>query len=132
MQLLASHPYLNLYLHEGNTRALEARWKGYVSSAVLRQALTDALALAGQHGVTAWIADERRLGAVRPDDLRWVGQHLMPQLVALGVTRVARIEATDPLNRLLIQREITASQQVLPFEVRVFGSSNEARVWACG
>jgi hypothetical protein len=35
MQLLANYPFLHLYLHEGPSPALEAQWRGFVSSPFL-------------------------------------------------------------------------------------------------
>jgi hypothetical protein len=132
MQLLVSNSYLNLYLHEGASRAIEAQWQGFVSSAVLRQATLDAVKLARQHRITGWIADDRLLGPVRPVDLRWIAQHVLPQLIGVGLKRFARIEAVDPLNKLLIGQAQETAEQQLPFELRTFSELRAARAWACG
>ncbi|HEX8505788.1 MAG TPA: hypothetical protein VF630_10500 [Hymenobacter sp.] len=132
MQLLASYPYLHLYLHEGVSRAIEAQWKGFVSSALLREATLECVQRAREHRISGWVADDRLLGPVRPVDLEWIAQEVLPQLVAVGLKRFARIEAADPLNQLLIGRAQAIAEQQLPFELQSFTDLQEARAWACG
>lgn len=132
MQLLYSSDFLTLHLHEGASRAIEARWQGFVSSAVLRQATLDAVNLARQHRITGWIADDRLLGPVRPVDLEWISQQALPQLIGVGLKRFARIEAHDPLNKLLIGQAQDAAESQMPFEMQTFTDLPAARIWACG
>ncbi|UOQ68575.1 hypothetical protein [Hymenobacter volaticus] len=132
MQLLASYPFLNLFLHEGPSRAIEAQWQGFVSSALLRETTLEAVKLARQHRITGWIADDRLLGPVRPVDLDWIAKEVLPQLISVGVKRFARIEATDPLNRMLIGKVQETAEQKLPFELGTFTDLVAARTWACG
>lgn len=132
MQLLTASSHLTLYLHQGASRALEAQWLGFASSAVLRQSTLEAVVLARQYRITSWIADDRLLGPVRPVDLEWIAQHVLPQLIAVGIKRFARIDAIDPLNKLLIGQAQAAAAQQLPFELRTFTDLTAARAWACG
>ncbi|KUG08068.1 hypothetical protein [Solirubrum puertoriconensis] len=133
MILLARYSFLNLYLHESSTiRAMEAEWRGFVSSSFLRQAVTDAIGLARQHRITGWIADDRLLGPVRPADLDWISEHALPELVRIGLKRFARIEAEDPLNKLLISQLQHEVEETLPFQVRTFTDVQQARLWASG
>lgn len=133
MRLLATHPNLRLYLHEaGSLRALEVQWQGFMGSSVLRHITLEALDQARQHQVTAWIADDRLLGPVRPADLEWIVQEMLPELVALGVRRFARVEAADPLNKLLIGQAQDTAELLLPFTMRAFTDVQAARAWACG
>jgi len=130
MRLLASYPFLNIYLHEGATAALEAQWLGFVSSAVLRQTILEALRLGEEHRITAWIADDRLLGPVRPVDLEWVAQEALPRMAALGLKRFARVEAEDPLNKMLIGQVQEAAEPQMPFALQLFNDVAAARKWA--
>ena len=132
MQLLVSHPYLQLHLHEGVSRAIEAQWLGFISSGVLRSATIEAVELARKHRITGWIADDRQLGPVRPSELEWIAKHVLPDLVGVGLQRFARIEAVDPLNKMLIGQAQETAQRQLPFELRSFTDLEAARAWACG
>ena len=133
MQTLASFPFLTLHLHTGGPWAvLEAEWLGFAGSTDFRQALTEAVRLARQHHARAWVADDRRLGAVRPKDLEWAGVHVLEALAGLGMQRFARLESEQALNRLTINSLLRASLPGLPYEFRHFTSLPEARAWAAG
>jgi hypothetical protein len=90
----------------------------------------DALELARQHRITGWVADDRLLGPVRPADMEWIATQIMPELVGLGLKRLARVEAHDPLNQLLIKKMHNTANEIAPFEQRLFTDVQEARAWA--
>ncbi|MBC6607561.1 hypothetical protein H8B13_12095 [Hymenobacter sp. BT188] len=132
MKLLTYTPHLTLYLHEGINRAIEAQWLGFASSAELRQSTLEAVTLARQYKVSGWIADDRLLGPIRPIDLEWIAQQVLPQLIGAGVKRFARIEAIDPMNKMLIGQAQKTAEHQLSFEMGTFTDLQSARVWACG
>ncbi|WP_303312777.1 hypothetical protein [Hymenobacter sp. BT730] len=51
-------------------------------------------------------------------------------MVALGITRFARLEADQAVNRLLIGHLYQEASPELPLEIRAFVSLPEARQWA--
>jgi hypothetical protein len=130
MAVLVSFPVLVLHLHSGASNALETEWLGYANSTDFRHYIEEALALARQHGVTAWIANDRLLGAVRPVDLTWVGEVVLPAMAELGIVRFARLEAEQTLNRMLIGSLYQDTTPELPFEIRTFPDLPQARTWA--
>ncbi|UOQ53786.1 hypothetical protein [Hymenobacter cellulosivorans] len=132
MSVLASYESLTLHLHPGAYPALETEWLGFANSVDFRRYIGQALQLAAEHGVRAWIANDRLLGAVRPIDLEWVASHVLPEMVALGVVRFARLESEATLNRLLIGSMYQDATPDLPLETRAFASIEEARAWARG
>lgn len=132
MQLLASHTYLELYLHEGRTQALEARWKGPIRSAVLRHAALEAVELARKHRLGGWVADDRLLGPLRAQDLEWIATYMLPLLVKWGLQRFACVQAINPVTQQLVGPVQENAARRLSFEVRSFTDIQEARTWACG
>lgn len=132
MVLLASFPFLNLYLHEGPTRAFEAQWRGFVSSTFLREATREVLKPARQHQIQGWVGDDRQLGPARPADLDWAAAYAMPALIDIGVKRFAVLETEDPPNRLLIKNTADHVASALPIDIRRFGNIAEVRIWAYG
>ena len=132
MKLLVSYPYLQLYLHEGTSRALEAQWTGVPSSALLRQATLECVTLAREHRITGWIADDRQLGPVHPRDLEWIATYVLPLLIKWGVQRFARLEGVAPLTQERIGPVQARAQQQLAFELRSFTDPTAARNWAAG
>lgn len=131
MAVLTSYPSLVLHLHTGLHCALETEWLGFTSSSNFRRYITEALELARQHGARGWIANDSRLGAVRPVDLEWVAQEVLPAMVALGIRRFARLESQETLNRMLIGSMYQEATPDLAFEVQAFTDLPTARAWAC-
>ena len=127
---LAAYPFLNLLLHSGPHAVLETEWLGFAGSADFRQALEEAVRQARQHHVTGWVADDRRLGAVRPKDLEWTHQQVLVPLAGIGLVRFAHLESGEALNRLTIKGMYQSALPDLPYEFRHFTSLSEARAWA--
>jgi hypothetical protein len=132
MSVLVSYPSLVLHLHTGTRVALETEWLGFVSSSDFRQLITEALQLAKEHGVTAWIANDLLLGAVRPVDLQWVAEHVLPAMVEMGIVRFARIDSEQTMNRMLIGQMYQDATPQHPIEMCSFPDVQQAREWACG
>ncbi|MGI4743091.1 MAG: hypothetical protein ACRYG7_48700 [Janthinobacterium lividum] len=129
---LTTYPFLNLVLHTGTRNVLEAEWLGFAGSTAFRTALIEALRLARLNHVVGWIADDRRLGAVRPKDLEWAHQALLTPLAEAGLLRFAHLESGEMLNRMTINGMYQSALPGLPYEFRHFTSLPEARAWAIG
>ncbi|TVT42961.1 hypothetical protein FNT36_02390 [Hymenobacter setariae] len=125
-------PYCEVYLHLGPAAALEMRWLSYVPSAEFRANVEQALALARRQPLLGWVADDRLLGAVRPRDLDWVLQTVLPAIEAAGVERFALLESQDAINRMTIAGMYEQALPARDFEVRQFMDNNVARAWATG
>lgn len=132
MLSLATFSFLNILLHPGARPVLETQWLGYARGADFRAAIEQALALARQHAVRGWLADDRLLGAVRPRDLAWVQQQVLTGIERLGVRRFALVETTDALNRHHIGAMYEQAEPDLGFELRRFTDIEAARAWASG
>ena len=129
---LATYSYLNILLHTGSHNVLETEWLGFAGSADFRAALLETLRLARLHHVAGWVADDRRLGAVRPKDLEWCHTALLIPLAELGLQRFAHLESEETLNRLTINGMYQSALPGLPYEFRHFTSLPAARSWAAG
>lgn len=132
MLLLQAEPYLTIYLHQGPDSAIETEWLGYANSADFRRSVLLALQFGQQQHIRGWIANDRRLGAVRPRDLEWLRAEILPALAAAGVRRFALLEAEDSLNRLTIGWMYQQATTELSFEIRPFTELSQARAWAIG
>ncbi|RTQ52082.1 hypothetical protein EJV47_03370 [Hymenobacter gummosus] len=131
MSVLLAHPFLHVHLHPGPVPVLETEWLGFAGSADFRAALTQAVDAARLHGGRGWVADDRRLGPVRPVDMDWVADWLLPTLDALGIRRFALVESEESLNRFLINNMYQTVTPELPqMEFQAFPNLAEARAWA--
>ncbi|TPG58213.1 hypothetical protein [Hymenobacter nivis] len=133
MQTLASFPFLRVHLHTGGPiSVLETEWLGFAGSTDFRQALTETMRFAQHHRVQGWVADDRRLGPVRPKDLEWTHAHVLNPLSLMGLQRFAHLESVEVLNRLTIDGMYRTALPGLLYEFRHFTALAEARAWATG
>jgi hypothetical protein len=132
MVLLTSFSFLNLYLHEQGGRALEAQWCGPVSYEFRREALLVGMELACRHRISAWIANDQKLGPISPTEIEWAVATMLPIFAEVGVTRLAFVEAEDMVNKLLIKDATRNPDASLwPFTMYSFTDVAAARLWAC-
>lgn len=129
---LATYPFLNLLLHTSPVPVLETEWLGFAGSTDFRAALLETVRLARLHKVVGWVADDRRLGAVRPTDLDWTHTHLLRPLHDLGLRRFAHLESLEVLNRLTINGMYQTVLPDLDYEFQHFTDLAAARAWAAG
>lgn len=129
---LVAYPFLNLLLHPGSVPVLETEWLGFAGSDDFRTALVEALRLARLHKVAGWVADDRRLGPVRPKDLAWTHEQVLQPLSVLGVRRFAHLESLEALNRLTIEGLYRTALPGLAYEYQHFTDLELARSWAAG
>lgn len=127
MQALFTAPYLTIYLHAGPAPTLELSWQSYAESADFRAAAQQAIGLTQQHRVKAWLGDDRLLGAVRPADLQWAEEDILPTLATVGLERFALLAPNAPLNTLLFANMYKRVTPRLAYEVRYFTDLAEAR-----
>ena len=133
MQTLLTLPYLTLYLHrQGPLPVLEFSWRSYVASAGFRTATELALTLSRQHGVKAWLGDDRLLGAVRPVDAAWAEEHVLGPLSTSGLERLAVLDSAVALNKFILGDMHKHVEAACTFELRHFTDLAEARAWASG
>jgi len=119
------------HLHMGPCNVLETEWLGFAGTSDFQHVITEAIALARQHGATGWVADDRHIGPVRPKNMKWVATHLLPALVELGISRFALLESAETMNRFLIGSMYQEALAELPLEFRKFTDVEVARNWAC-
>lgn len=132
MKSLLRLPFLHICLHEGPKPVLELQWLQYAASAELHAALLQALHLSQAHQVKGWVADDRLQGAIRPRDLEWIEQEILPPIDKIGLERFAQLESQDMLNRRTVDAIYVRTMPTLRFEVRRFDDLAAARVWASG
>ncbi|MDO7846674.1 hypothetical protein Q5H92_09925 [Hymenobacter sp. M29] len=132
MEAALAFPFLNVYLHPGPEPVLETQWLGFATGAEFRASVAQALELGREHHVRGWIADDRRLGAVRPRDLQWTHDEVLLAFDRMGLRRLALLESEDALNRLTIDSMYQRALETVSFELRRFTDIEAARAWAAG
>lgn len=116
--------------HDPTGATLETEWLDFTNSEQLRSTLTEALRLARQHRIKAWVANNTLLRTIRPADQDWINQEWFPEFTKLGVQRLAIVESQDALNRMAINSIMQRATAHIPFDTQYFAGADEARRWA--
>jgi hypothetical protein len=104
-------------------------WKGYVAGHMLRRILIQAVMQVQQHRLRYWLSDSRSLGAILREDELWIRDELMPQLLRMGVERLAIIMSQDFFTRMSTDRLVDQGRSNAPFPVQMFDSTENAELW---
>lgn len=112
-----------------NATAIALSWKGYVPSAIYREALERSLDIARKHKITNWISDIRHIKIIEDKDREWAIEEWIPKAVSADCyKRQAVIMAKDIFARASARYIISAAQNQ-HVEVQHFTSLEEAKEW---
>jgi hypothetical protein len=128
MEKVFSAPLINVFLHTvPSHNTLKVQWLDFVSSDTLRASLREGLRLARQHQVTAYIADNGLLRALRTKDYEWMGPNMMVPLDQLGVRYLAVADSQDAMNHMGISSFLSAIIPNTAIPRQTFSSVDDAR-----
>lgn len=128
MPVIYRTSYLVLH-HDPAGATLETEWLDFANSEQLRTSLTEALRLARQHRVRAWIGNNTLMRTIRPADQNWMNETWFPEFARLGVRRLAVVLAHDALNRMGIDAILQRATDYVPFDTQYFADAAKARAW---
>jgi hypothetical protein len=104
-------------------------WKGYVPGHMLRRILIQAVMQVQQHRLRYWLSDSRYLGAILREDELWIKDKMIPQLLRMGVERLAIVMSQDFFTRMSTDRLVDQGRPNAPFPVQMFDSAANAEQW---
>lgn len=103
-------------------------WWGFTESAKFRETIEKTIAFAEAHKVRSIISDTREQKIVGAEDIRWLATVGNPQLVGLGIRKLAFIAPLDAFTRMGENSYATSSRGQL--EIRWFADFPQALAWA--
>jgi len=104
-------------------------WKGYVPGHMLRRILIQAVMQVQQHRLRYWLSDSRSLGAILREDELWIKNDMIPQLLRMGVERLAIVMSQDFFTRMSTDRLVDHGRSSAPFPVQMFDTAENAALW---
>jgi len=121
------NPFLTLsWLAEENIVC--AQWKDDVDSEPMREGLEAGLELVREKHAKKWLVDSRRLGAIDPQDVKWVNETWMPQAVDAGLRWMAFVMAKKIVMKLTMKSFIARIND-REISNAYFEELDEARKW---
>ncbi|WP_161889527.1 serpin family protein [Pontibacter russatus] len=104
-------------------------WKGFVSSNDMKEVALRSLKLVNEHGITRWLADRRKMKAIRQQDQQWTVDVFIPKLLESPLCRMATIVSKDIFNQMAIEQMLTRSGGLGGIALRDFDREEDAMEW---
>ena len=104
-------------------------WNGFVPSEDYRAALWQIRDEVRDHHLNLWLSDTRAMGAILHGDEKWSIDVFMPEIIKLGLRRVAVVRGQDYFTHTATERMVDATAEVAPFKVELFVDPAEAERW---
>lgn len=104
-------------------------WKEPVPGLKYREIMMRLLATVRHHGLKHWLSDGRCMGPILFADQTWTMQEFVPQLIQVGLERVAIVSSADVLNRIAVDRMVNATSAGVPYSIAFFEDPSIAQLW---
>ena len=130
-QILAKLENLEL-IYDSDHDLIEAVWNGFISGDVLKSAVLTCIQLLEEKKPKNWLADNRKLKALRMKDQEWLAENLVPKLADSSIKKMATLISEDIFNQMAIENLYTKASETVKFEHKYFKSLAEARSWLLG
>lgn len=104
-------------------------WGRSVRSEAYRLALWHIHDIIRDHHVVLWLSDTRAMGAILHADEKWSIEVFMPEIIKLGLRRVAVVRGEDYFTHTATERMVDATSAVAPFKVELFADPAKAAQW---
>lgn len=108
---------------------ITSTWNGFVPSEEYRAALWRIHDEVRDRHLQLWISDTRAMGAILHADEKWSLEVFMPEIIKLGLRRVAVVRGEDYFTHTATERMVDATAEVAPFKVELFADPAEAERW---
>lgn len=129
MQLYFQNNFIKL-TYDKQLKLGKAEWNGRLHGSELREAYLLCLEMINRFSLTKWLADDRMMGAIAPDDLKWSLEVHVPRMAQSSLLRLARIPSQYENNREAVELMINKGYTYdLNLVLRDFMDKQEAMAW---
>ncbi len=112
-----------------SSTAIALTWKGYIPSAVYREALEKSLLIAQEHKIENWISDIRHIKIISVQDRKWVEQAWIPNAVSSGCYKKQAVIMAEDIFAGAAARYLLTVVMDQQVETRNFTNLEEAKAW---
>ena len=120
--------HLTLY-YNAERRMGRALWDGFLSGEIFRTSMLACAQLIEERKPLTWLADNRKMKAIRQKDQDWFEQVMFPIFIASPLEKMATLVSEDIFNQMAIETLHTLGTPLVRFETRFFHSEERALQW---
>ncbi|KAA3440586.1 SpoIIAA family protein [Rufibacter hautae] len=102
---------------------------GFLNSEEFREATAMCVRLLEEHKPLRWLADNRRMKAIRQADQQWFHEFAFPKLRDSSIRRNATVVSEDIFNKMAIEQLMKRAPDLGDMLLHDFESREEALAW---
>jgi hypothetical protein len=106
-----------------------AVWTGFLSGEVFRSNIGASLQLIEDKNPVFWLADNRKMKAIRQKDQAWFEKEVLPRLGASSIRKMAALISEDIFNQMAVETLFIRGNHIIRFDHQFFHQEEEARAW---
>ncbi|ALI99132.1 STAS/SEC14 domain-containing protein [Rufibacter tibetensis] len=106
-----------------------AVWNGFLNSQEFKEATLKCLQLMEEEGVVRWLADNRKMKAIRQADQHWFVENIMPRMLQSTLRRMATLVSEDMFNKMAVDQIMQRIEQPDHLVLRDFNDEAQALAW---
>jgi hypothetical protein len=115
--------------YDPSRRLGRAVWYGFMSGDDFRSNLNTSLRLIEDKNPALWLADNRKMKAIRQKDQEWFEKEVMPRLGTSSIRKMATLISEDIFNQMAVENLYTRSNKIIHFEHQFFNEEQQALAW---
>ena len=120
--------HLTLY-YDAAGQMGRAVWTGFLSGEVFRSNIGASLQLIEDKNPVLWLADNRKMKAIRQKDQAWFEKEVLPRLGASSIRKMAALVSEDIFNQMAVETLFIRGNHIIRFDHQFFHREEEARAW---
>ena len=105
--------------------------KGFLPSQIFRRSEEKSLQFYSEYHETypamQWLVNAREIGVVSPADMQWVADEILPQFVAMGLTKEAFVIPVKEFGKMSVSYYGSTVGQSM--DIRIFENIEAAKKW---
>ena len=107
----------------------KATGHGFLTSQQFREVVEACLQVIDEYKPVRWMADNRKLKAIRKKDQDWFTAYVFPRLAASSIRRNATIVSFDVFNKMAIEQMMERADDLGNMLIKDFDNVDVAIAW---
>ncbi|MGV3538658.1 MAG: STAS/SEC14 domain-containing protein [Rufibacter sp.] len=106
-----------------------ATWNGFLSKQEFQEATTTCAKLLEEENITRWLADNRKMKAIRQADQEWFMANIWPRMVNSRLRRMATLVSEDLFNKMAVEQMVQRADHLGDIVLKDFEDEAAALAW---
>lgn len=115
--------------YQKDLQMARALWNGFLSGEEFRASALACSQLLQERSPLLWLADNRKMKAIRKKDQDWFEKEIFPILATSSLEKMATLVSEDIFNQMAVETLHTLGTPLMRFETQFFHQEEQALQW---